>query len=440
MKLIFESWRKFLKDGIENGVHDGKYYAFDWDDNVVHMPSKIMLITDKGEEVGMSTAGFAEYREQVGKEPFKYGGNTIVDFAEEPFRNFRVEGDAQFLADLQSAKPGPSWDALRECINGGSIFAIITARGHSPDTFRKAVRYFINNSINGISKEALVESLKKYIELETEEGDRRRSMTGEQLVDRYLVRLCKFYPVSHESLGGEGGASGPEELKGRYMGEFKGHVEKVHGKLSSGAEYQLGFSDDDLVNVRYMQETHPDVISKYTGPRPEETDLLKKFKTIGSGLDPEEQTEENTKIIERLLKEEIVGLLASLKEKLDIRALEVPPDLKNQLARAKVARAYKLLKTRLDELDKSFRDQAEREEPTEEELDKMEYSEESAFEFRMAEASELRDVARAYGRLSISTGLMFKLLRNAENAIEFIKKRPGKYPALEARWPSSTNR
>ena len=43
------------------GTPDMKYYAFDWDDNVVHMPTKIMLRTEDGDEVGMSTDDFAEY-------------------------------------------------------------------------------------------------------------------------------------------------------------------------------------------------------------------------------------------------------------------------------------------------------------------------------------------------------------------------------------------
>ena len=51
---------------------DMKYYAFDWDDNIVHMPTKIVLKTEDGDEVGMSTDDFAEYRHNIGKKPFDY--------------------------------------------------------------------------------------------------------------------------------------------------------------------------------------------------------------------------------------------------------------------------------------------------------------------------------------------------------------------------------
>ena len=78
---------------------DMKYYAFDWDDNLMYMPTKIILKDSNGNEVGMGTEEFAEHRTQIGKEPFDYKGKNIVGFAENPFRNFRVEGDKRFLMD-----------------------------------------------------------------------------------------------------------------------------------------------------------------------------------------------------------------------------------------------------------------------------------------------------------------------------------------------------
>ena len=39
--------KKILKEGIdEAGAPDEKYYAFDWDDNIVTMPTKIILKDD----------------------------------------------------------------------------------------------------------------------------------------------------------------------------------------------------------------------------------------------------------------------------------------------------------------------------------------------------------------------------------------------------------
>ena len=71
--------KEFTEGFKSEGTPDLKYYAFDWDDNIVHMPTKILVKDESGNEVGMSTDDFAEFRHQIGKEPFNYKGKTIVD-------------------------------------------------------------------------------------------------------------------------------------------------------------------------------------------------------------------------------------------------------------------------------------------------------------------------------------------------------------------------
>ena len=108
MKLIHENWLKYVSEGMEGDEHNFKYYAFDWDDNLVEMPTKIVLLDKSGEEVMMGTEDFAHYRGMIGKEEFDYDGVIIKNFAPNPFRNFRVVGDHQFLKDINKAKPAPS--------------------------------------------------------------------------------------------------------------------------------------------------------------------------------------------------------------------------------------------------------------------------------------------------------------------------------------------
>jgi hypothetical protein len=95
------NYKKVVKQIISEIIHDQmkptmKYYAFDWDDNLMYMPTKIYTKDDKGKVVGMSTEDFAEYRTEIGKEPFDYEGHTIVGFDENPFRDFNVPGDEGF--------------------------------------------------------------------------------------------------------------------------------------------------------------------------------------------------------------------------------------------------------------------------------------------------------------------------------------------------------
>ena len=235
---------------------DMKYYAFDWDDNLMYMPTKIIVKDNNGNEVGMGTEDFAEHRVDIGKTPFEYKGKTIVGFAENPFRNFRVEGDKNFLLSAMIAKTGPAWDDFVECINGGSVFAIITARGHNPKTIALAVKKLIEGNMHGISKKELVWNLRKYNKIVKENPN----VTDDKLIDFYVFKLNKYYPVTF----GEGSAQNPEEGKVKAMREFQQYVKKISSQLNTEPYLKddvsnkfiptIGFSDDDLRNLEKMKQ------------------------------------------------------------------------------------------------------------------------------------------------------------------------------------------
>jgi len=249
-----------LSEGFDDvGTPDMKYYAFDWDDNILQMPTEIVVTNDKGDEIGMSTEDFAEYRVKIGKEPFNYKGETIVGFAPDAFRNFTTKGDKQFLIDAMKAKPGPAWADFVEAVNNGSIFSIITARGHNPDTLKEGVFNMIVSDHMGINKNLLIKNLKKY-----------RDITGlDDKNDLEIIReymdLLKFYPVSFGQ--GESAAS-PEELKVMAMKEFINYVKQQAKSLGKKLYIKddvrnkfvprIGFSDDDLRNVELMKKHFED--------------------------------------------------------------------------------------------------------------------------------------------------------------------------------------
>ena len=248
MEGILNNWKGFLKEGFtEQGTPDLKYYAFDWDDNIAFMPTKIILLDTEGNEVGMATDHFAEYRTEIGKKEFEYEGHTIKDFAPFPFRNFRVEGDAQFLQDVMTAKLGPSFPDFKECVEGASIFAIITARGHNPETLKEACKKYILSGYGGINTEQVISNIKKYNELYKSSG----STDNSKLVDDYL-QICKFHPVTF----GEGSAANPEQLKVVALNNFiqyvNTEVKKVKKHAQKGSKIKIGFSDDDFKNIEAM--------------------------------------------------------------------------------------------------------------------------------------------------------------------------------------------
>jgi hypothetical protein len=156
------------------------------------------------------------------------------------------------------AKEGPAFDDFREAINNGSIFSIITARGHNPNTLKQAVYNYIINDYNGISKDELVKNLKKYRTFVDEED-----MSDEELIKTYLD-LNKYHPVS---FGDEAGAVNPEEAKVDAMEEFVTYIRELASSLNKKAflkndvnnnfipsKPSIGFSDDDPKNIEVMKK------------------------------------------------------------------------------------------------------------------------------------------------------------------------------------------
>ena len=135
----------------------------------------------------------------------------------------------------------------------GSIFSIITARGHTPSILRDGVYNMIMTNHNGISKESLINNLKKYRNITGDE-----EMSDEQIVEAYLDML-KFHPVTY----GEGSASNPEEGKIKALREFIAYVKDMSSRLNKQAFFkndvknnfvpQIGFSDDDPRNIESIK-------------------------------------------------------------------------------------------------------------------------------------------------------------------------------------------
>jgi len=267
---IFVIMKRVILEGFkDNDTPDMKYYAFDWDDNIVSMPTKIMLKTSEGDIVGMSTEDFAEHRHDIGKKDFEYKGDIIVGYSDDPFVNFRTEGDKQFLVDAMKAKTGPAFEDFKESINNGSIFAIITARGHNPETLKQAVYNYIISGFNGIDKDQLVKNLRKFRTFADEED-----LTDDELIKSYL-ELNRYNPVS---FGDKKGAENPELAKIIAMDDFVSYIramaamlnKKAYIKKELGNKFvpkmpKIGFSDDDIRNVEAMKkhfENKPDNIVK----------------------------------------------------------------------------------------------------------------------------------------------------------------------------------
>ena len=255
-------------------TRDFKYYIFDWDDNILHMPTKIHL-EERGEDgtwhpVEVSTSVFAIVRTDS-RYRMPPGGRA------EAFKEFRDEvdekGDISFIRDTKAAikrikdgeKPCPSFETMRKTLREGRIFAIVTARGHASETLREAVKIFIDEVLTPEERAMMMRSLRGYrwwLDKKTEFG------TDEEELDYYLS-MCRYHAVTHpgffEQMKSDGdfgeryaeatGAERPELAKEFAIRDFVEHVFHVLQRTGGlGRPVSVGFSDDDAGNVKAVSD------------------------------------------------------------------------------------------------------------------------------------------------------------------------------------------
>lgn len=233
------------------------YYSFDWDDNILFMPTKIImdkLIGGQWVETPVSTSEFAQIRGD--KTNWRLSdGDPNKAFSE--FRDNGARGEGAFLLDVQEAimsgRFGPAFEDFLECLRNGSIFSIITARGHESPILRGGVEWILDNYLKPDDLEEMYQNLKKFNYL-FKSGDEydtflRGTPSKNELVKKYLDN-CYFVGVSAPSR--EGSADNPEEAKKLALLEFKKGVDKLASSI--GFKSMIGFSDDDKGNVKHIED------------------------------------------------------------------------------------------------------------------------------------------------------------------------------------------
>lgn len=273
------------------------YPSLDWDDNIMRMPTKIYLLDKEGRDVGMSTEDFAEYRGMIGKEQFEYEGHTIVGYSPDALVDFKTTGDRKFLEDIETAPlVRVGWEKLRDAINNGVIFAIITARGHHPNTLKKAVLKLISMERGGIDKNQMLNSLRKF-----RETMKLKPMSDSELVRDYLNR-CVFVPVSFES----DEAASPEELKFQANKNFHDYVSALSYRLQKKAYFDDQIGDKGPIEsgflfvepeVHFLDDDEKNAIA--SSDRAKETGL-KSLRTFLTKSGEEEEIKEN-KLAENII-------------------------------------------------------------------------------------------------------------------------------------------
>ena len=267
--MIKSNYKKFLLENLNNDTLE--YFMFDWDDNILVMPSVIHvdhLINGEWTPVDLSTSEFSEIRPDIYKTingeqtDWRLRNNNYRDTYSE-FRDYGKRGQAAFIDDMIKAIKtnsfGPVWDTFIQCIISGHVFMIITARGHEPETIRLAIQWIIWNYFN---PSQITELEKNLIDFNILFNYDDTNLDFNGLVNHYLD-LCDFIGFSSEyftkKYNTEGQVVNPEKYKSMAIRSF---IEKINefGKRVN-KKVSVGFSDDDQLTTKHVHKYMKDELS-----------------------------------------------------------------------------------------------------------------------------------------------------------------------------------
>ena len=295
--MVILKYKQFEKYKHEIECH---FYAFDWDDNILHMPTVIHMDKKEGDNwvpVDVSTADFAIVRND--KENYRLKDNS-GDEAFSEFRDFGPRGPKAFLEDTKNALSkgafAPAWRAFIKCLTEGALFAIVTARGHEPHSLREGVEYIIDNVLSEEERFLLYSNCLKHAYLFKGDSDiefdriPKGQLSKTPLVSLYLDN-CDYYGVSSKAFAQEFGASSaanPEHGKEEALDKF---IEKCNkfGRQIGAKSVSVGFSDDDPKNVEHVRKYFKEKSALANELQPHRV-KLNLYKTTDRGIQGGERT------------------------------------------------------------------------------------------------------------------------------------------------------
>jgi hypothetical protein len=141
---------------VEKGV---SFYFFDFDDNIIHLPTCITLRHKRSHKVvALTTQVFASVQVALGKwgkwVDYELYEDSFMRFGERP-ESMKQERDIPFFVEdiekaltlMESEWQAPSWPLFVHACNNQRPLSIITARNHSPETIKAGIRVLVNKGL-----------------------------------------------------------------------------------------------------------------------------------------------------------------------------------------------------------------------------------------------------------------------------------------------------
>ncbi len=203
------------------------FYFFDLDENVFHIESAHYVFHKKtGDKKEVPGKIFWDEIDHIGKKGFLKDYDIRPDDLDGSFQRFRdLAGEPHhkqpFIEDLQKAFKvgdwmGPSWNEFHHAVMNQRSIAVITARGHHPETIKAGIALFSQNKIL-------------------------------DAVPNYLSVLPVSHPEVQKTLGG----GTVPELKRKALRHV---VELAFNEYGYSDHHRFGMSDDDPKNVKKIIE------------------------------------------------------------------------------------------------------------------------------------------------------------------------------------------
>lgn len=211
-----------------------RVYVFDWDDNIIHMPTTIKMeefVGGRWEIVELSTKEYAKIRNN---KHYRYPLGVA-----DPYLNF--SNNPRFIVDLTKALEnrdfGPSFAKFKECLMYGNDFAIITARGQSKHFILAGIIMLIGHTFYADELNMMIDNV----------GD----------INEYLSRQ-EIVPVTSDEIDfSELRKSGAEKdgeinIELRKVLSLDRYIERkttANDEFELDGKFSIGFSDDDSKNI-----------------------------------------------------------------------------------------------------------------------------------------------------------------------------------------------
>jgi len=263
----------------ENMIKEGamKIYVFDIDGNLLSIPT-VFYMED------IKTGRILEFQSKDTYEVLKNMENLGLRFhisQNNSMRNFiGKHGDKALLNDIKRVEYGKSWPDFVRCVNEGSIFSIITARGNSLKCLRLIFSNFIKNNVNGISFELFLQNIKNNkIFNRLSEKYYYKITNNNKILDLYINNCCSFYGwnsrETRHTLRGLNKDMTIQDFKLLALKDFENKIRDIIKECSidNVNEFiELGFSDDEELNCltikQYFEQNRGDIFRRkiyYTG-------------------------------------------------------------------------------------------------------------------------------------------------------------------------------